>query len=107
MHEAVLRDYFAGLLDAEQLRFDLEGSASQTSSDTTHYRIVDMETEFQVFPEHLTKLCDSVLDGKITASSLKEIGFCLIASDNFHWDVDTDGGEAVAQTLQEWASPAI
>lgn len=75
MHEAALRDYFAGLLDAEQLRFDLEGSITKTSSDTTHYRIVDMDTVFQVFPEHLKKLCDSVLDGIISATSLKAIGF--------------------------------
>ncbi len=89
MREAILRDFFLGLCSVQQLRDDLEGSVER-SADTPQYDIEDMDTDFEVNPEHLVAPSRS---------------FCLISSDHFDWDPDTDPGSRVAATVQDWSSP--
>ena len=58
-------------------------------------------------PGHLVRLCDEILAGSIPPEALQPISFCLIASDNFEWDSETESGDAASKALFEWCSPEI
>lgn len=132
MHELILRRFFEGALSADELVLDLRGSIVPDNEYTyirDHYPpeeaermikdlessefgghlhpIVDMPGEFEVLPEHLVKLCDAVLTGKIDPKYLHPIGFCLMASDAFHWDGDDPKGELVGDLAWEWSGPEV
>ena len=107
MHEAILRDYFEGRVSESDLKADLDGAVVQLSEGVFTYKIVDMDSEFLVTPEHLTNLCDAILSGSLEAECLRVIGFCLIASDTFIWDSDTESGSRINETVHDWASPEI
>jgi hypothetical protein len=107
MHESILRDYFIGLIDERALIEDLQEMVVQTSSNVFTYQITDMDTEFEVTTQHLLKLCDAVLLGQLEANHLQKIGFCIIASDFFTWDSDSEPESPEAKTVHEWSSPEI
>ena len=106
MHESILKDYFLGVIDESRLNEDLEGSVVQTSLDVITHYVDPMDSDFQVEPAHLVKLCDAVLSGKLNAEHLELIGYSLVASDHFFWD-ETKSGELVAETAYDWSSPEI
>src|SRR5262249_34788679 len=106
MHEAILRDFFLGVTDAPRLQADLQGGVVR-SGVTREHHIADMDTEFSVEQAHLVRLCDVVLAGELPPEALQQIGFCLIASDRFHWDADTPDGSVVAETLADWSCPEV
>jgi hypothetical protein len=107
MREAVLRDFFEGRLSAASLTRDLYGALVTENSRVTRHRIVDMAEEFEVRPAHLIMLCNAVLDGTVPIEQLKAIGFCLVASDAFHWDTNCPDGERVAEVAHDWSTPEI
>lgn len=107
MRESILRDYFVGLIDESVLKEDLEGTVIETSHNVFSHKIISIDTEFEVIPAHLAKLCDGVLSGKLEANDLETVGFCLAATDYFMWDGDTKLGGLVAETVYDWASPEI
>jgi hypothetical protein len=104
MREQVLKDFFAGNLSAKELAVDLEGSMV-TSGTMTRHPIENMSEGFQIWPEHLTLVCDAILRGDIDPKYLHAIGFCIVASDNFEYDTDTTEGDLVADTVIDWSSP--
>jgi hypothetical protein len=106
MHEAVLRDFFLGDADSAQLRADLQGGVVKSGIVRQH-RIVDMTTDMLIELSHLVRLCDVVLAGELQPDALQQIGFCLIASDAFHWDGDTVDGAVIAETVYDWSCPEI
>ena len=64
--------------------------------------IVDADNaEIIILPEHLTRVCDAVLEGKISPCDLESIGSCIIYSDLFEFDSDTEAGEVIYW----WAAP--
>src|SRR5262245_10749198 len=99
MREQVLRDYFSGRLTAEILTHDMSDAVVRTGPRSSSQRIVDMDEDFEVRTDHLVRLCEDVLIGRIKPEALEVVGFCLIASDRFHWDSDTQDGGRVAKTL--------
>jgi len=107
MHESVLKDFFLGKATAEELKNDLTGTLARTGKQSTQVGIVDMDSEFEVFPEHLIRVCDAVISGTLVPHDLFTVGFCLMASENFEWDGDTEDGERVADTLNEWSAYQI
>jgi len=107
MRESVLRDYFLGTADIAALRADLQGAVTQTGRDASSQHVVSMDTDFDVTASHLVSLCDAVLAGQLSAAALSIIAFCLVASDRFRWDAETQTGNVMAETLHEWESPAI
>ncbi|MDQ3820273.1 MAG: hypothetical protein M3362_21685 [Acidobacteriota bacterium] len=107
MHESTLKDYFLGMIDESRLNHDLEGSVVHTSLDMITHYVNPMDSDFQVEPTHLVKLCDAVLSGKLNAAHLELIGYCLVASDHFFWDEESKSGELVAETAYDWSSPEI
>jgi hypothetical protein len=66
-----------------------------------------MESEFEVVPEHLIRLCDAVLSEQLDPQELETIGFCLAMSEAFLWDDEREAGSRVSETVHEWASPEI
>lgn len=110
MRESVLGDYFLGLVDEKHLREDLAGSAVKTSYDViTHYVTSDLSENFEITSDHLIKLCDAFLAGKLKTEHLESIGFALEASEEFDWNAECSESEEspVAETIHYWASPEI
>ena len=107
MHESILKDYFLGVIDESRLDEDLGGSVVRTSFDVITHYVNPMDSEFSVEPAHLVKLCDAVLSGKLEAERLELIGYCLVASDHFFWEEDSESGGLVAETAYDWSSPEI
>ena len=66
-----------------------------------------MDEDFEVRAEHLIRLCDAVIDGTVEPWKLAAVGFCLLASDRFHWDGDAPDGERVADAASDWSAPEI
>jgi hypothetical protein len=106
MREAVLSDFFSGHLSVTELLADLVGTVT-VRGDIHEHRISESEGSFEVVPAHLVRVCDAVLAGDLPPSTLEAIGFCLVASDYFKYDTDTQDGDLVAQTANEWSSPEI
>lgn len=103
MHEAILRDFFAGKANAAALRKDLLGTLT-VAEGSLEYDIVKMTEPFRITPRHLARLCQAVMNNSLPPEVLEPIGFCVMASDQFTW-ADTATGDRVAETLRDWASP--
>jgi hypothetical protein len=106
MREEVLKEFFAGNIDARILAKDLRG-AMVTSGGITKHPIEDMTVTFDLRPEHLTRLCDAVLAGDLKPEQLQAIGFCIVASDHFDYDTDTPEGDLIGDTVMEWSAPTV
>ncbi len=78
MREQVLIDYLQYKI-AEDLAADLQGTQKRTSHDTTAVYIVelDSEIEFKVKREHLLRLCNEALDGKLSFEDLNTIAYAF------------------------------
>ena len=107
MHEDVLRTFLEGEASAAALARDLEGALVPDGPSVTRHPIVDMVGDFEVRPHHLIRVCDAVLGGAVKPGLLEAIGFCLVASDAFHWNRDSPEGGRVAEVAHDWASPEI
>ena len=46
-----------------------------------------------------------MLDGAIQLALLEAIGFCVVASDAFHWGVGSPEGDRVSAVAYEWSAP--
>ncbi len=103
MRETILRDFFLGLCSVQQLGDDLKGSVDP-STGLSENPIEDMDTDFEVTPEHVIAVCDAVLAGELPTDSLQAVGLCLITSDRFGWDAQTELGARVTATVYAWAS---
>ena len=102
-HDAKLRDFFLGSVSGRELAEDVKGSTSQPSSMVTQHHIVDMAENFEVTPQMAIKLCDAVLQGELTATDLRNIGFAIVASDRF----DFDGETVLGEVLHDWSAPEV
>ncbi len=108
MKEELLKNFFEGIISIDDLRADLVGAVQSESQGTIlRYPIVDMDEEYTVTCQHLISLCDAVLDNHLSPETLEPLGFCMMASDYFEWDSDTDDGDRVSLMLHYWSSPEI
>ena len=107
MHEDVLRQFFESEASAVELAQDLEGALVSDGPGLTRHPIVDMTDAFEVQPHHLVRVCDAILNGEIQPGLLEAIGFCLVASDAFHWDSSSPEGGRVADVVCDWSAPEI
>ncbi|BCR04528.1 hypothetical protein DESUT3_15970 [Desulfuromonas versatilis] len=106
MKEAILKDFFLGRVSPEALKKDLIGAVESEGKISRQY-IEDMDSEFEVKSAHLVRVCDAVLDGILDPMDLSTIGFCLMASDYFEFDTDTEDGARVADAAIDWADYLI
>lgn len=108
MTEKKLKDYFDGQITADELSVDLKDSQKRTSYDVTTVYVDKLdEGEFEVTIEHLIKLCDDTIGGKLSTTDLNTISFALMASDYFTWDSHSTDGERISNQIFEWDSPEI
>jgi hypothetical protein len=108
MTEQKLREYFESNLDTGQLSLDLKGSQKKTGYDTKAVYIDTQKVgKFEIKKEHLIKLSDDTIAGKLEPADLNTIGFALMTSDFFHWDSETQEGEIMLRVISEWDNPEI
>jgi hypothetical protein len=108
MTEQKLKDYFDNKVTSDELAIDLMDSQKRTSYDVTTVYVDKLEEgEFEVTREHLIKLCDEVISGKLSTTDLNTISFALMASDYFTWDSHSTDGELISNVIFEWDSPEI
>src|SRR5207248_10938152 len=82
MTEQALLDYFQNKLSSDELAKDLRDSQWKTGYDTSSVYVTPLNSDkkFIVTKEHLVKLCNDALNGKITSVDLNTIAFTIIAS---------------------------
>lgn len=107
MNATLVRDFFLGKSTAPQLAQDLRDGHEFARKQTRSPKFQDLDKDFALKPEHLVRLCDSVIDGSIAPESLEEIACGIIASDHFDWDSGTPDGWRVGEALYDWASPDV
>jgi hypothetical protein len=108
MTEQKLKDYFDNRITSDELSIDLKDSQKQTSYDVITVYVDNLnEGEYEVTKEHLIKLCDEVVAGKLSTTDLNTIAFALISSDYFIWDNHSTEGERIDNVISEWDSPEI
>ncbi len=111
MKEVVLRDYLCGRIKLPELLRDLEGTVERLTPPDVRpaqlkYHIEPLGDDFQLEPEHLLKLIDTLLSGNLSHEALDSISTCLEMSSYFH-TAETDEGERV-RTVVDWlANPEI
>lgn len=106
MKEAILKSFFEGQIDAKDLSADISDSV-EIAGDVIRVRIEGMEDPFEVRSDHLIRLCDAVLSDQVEPKDLETISFCIIASDAFEYDTNTEDGELVGETCFDWSTPEI
>lgn len=85
-----------------------EAGPRRRSSDITPYLVVDpLEQRFELRALQLVRVCDAYLDGEIDADVVKAVGFLVVDSDAFDFDVDTPDGDRVMDVASNWATPEI
>jgi hypothetical protein len=107
VREETLKGFFVGVVEPRDLAADLEGSLVPDGPRVTYHPIADMNEDFWVTPDHLIRVCDAVLKRSIRPELLEAIGFCLVASDHFKWNDETEEGKRVDDTAHDWAAPQI
>ena len=91
----------------EDLEAETHGAFEQQSRDSRRLIVETMGEKFSLRSDHVAKLCDAVLEGKLNPANLEAIGFALIASDQFEWSTDTEDGERVGEVLFDWSAPEV
>ncbi|MEO6638741.1 MAG: hypothetical protein ABIN25_10705 [Ginsengibacter sp.] len=109
MTEQTLLNYFLNTATVDELKEDLKGSQQTTSYDTTSVYVnpIDTDKEFNVCKDHLIKLCDDAISGKLTTTDLNTIAFAIISSDFFTWDNETDDANLIETVIYDWDNPEI
>ena len=109
MTEQTLLNYFLNTATVDELKGDLKGSNQKTSYDTTSVYVNPIHTdkEFNVTKDHLIKLCDDAISGKLTTTDLNTIAFAIISSDFFTWDNQTEDTNLIETVIYDWDNPEI
>jgi len=106
MHEATLKQFFLGTVDARQLAEELSKSAIEDGPLLILHQVTEMERDFTVRVEHLLRLCDAVLDGIIGTHYLEVIARWLVGSEKFEYETGTRIEGLVGRTVLEWSAPS-
>ena len=109
MTELTLLNYFLNTATVDELKEDLKGSQQKTSFDTTSVYIkpIDTDKEFNVTKDHLIKLCNDTISGKLTTTDLNTTAFAIISSDFFTWDNEADDATIIETVIYDWDNPEI
>lgn len=111
MKEKVLRDYLDEVLTVEMLAEDLKDSQKRTSHDVISVNVekIAESGEYEIKREHLIRLCEETISGRLTATDLNTIAFTLVFSDYFTWNREgkTESGQIVDTTIHDWDNPEI
>jgi hypothetical protein len=103
MTENILKKYFENKVNSEFLSADLNESIIRLTYDTSQISVVEMESnfEFEIKQNHLNKILNDTLSGKLTFDNLKTIASGLMFSEYFTWNSDTEIGNRIATIIVE------
>ena len=104
MREATLRDFFLGLVPAQQLAVEAAAAVEEIGRGARRVHVEDMGQSFAITSPMLVSLCDAVARGDLPPRLLEPIAFAIIASENLEWDFDDD---VQGRVLYDWSSPEI
>ena len=104
MQEIVLKCWFSGQCTSADLQADMQDGEVRHGWLQPHH-FEDMDGRFEVETAHMLALCDALEAGQLSADHLREIGYCLIASEHFFWDEDSASGGRVGAVAVDWSSP--
>jgi len=108
MIEQKLQEYFENKLTPDQLSLDLRDNQKKAGYDvTTVYVDTLKEGEFEIKREHLIRLCDDTISGRLSPIDLNTIGFALMVSEHFHWDSNAKDGEIIENVIFDFDNPEI
>ena len=111
MKEQVLRDYFDNNLTIDILVVDVKGSQKKTGHDVISVNVdkIAESGEYEIKREHLLRLCEETISGRLTTTDLNTIAFALVFSDYFTWnrEGETEDGQIVDTIIQDWDNPEI
>jgi hypothetical protein len=106
LRESTIRDFFLGATTAAKLDEQAAGCVENIDSVTQDVHLNrDVDADFPLDRGCLIKLCDAVLNGELSPTSLATIAFALHATDRFVWDGDQD--DTLAAIVDDWASPEL
>lgn len=107
MKESILKDYFAGDVDACSLKVFLSEIAgvNQLRADTNLN--LDLADDYPLTLQHMIRICDDYESGDLEVSNVTAIAFFLLGSDHFGWDSATPTGAVIAELISDWSTPEI
>ncbi|MBK8483682.1 MAG: hypothetical protein IPL31_04900 [Saprospiraceae bacterium] len=94
-------------MTAEQLSLDLKDSQKKTSYDVISVFVTTKQSKekFLITKDHLIKLCNDTLNGKLSPNNLNTISFALITSEFFHWQGESKDTEIIETVIYDWDNP--
>lgn len=107
MNERTLHMYFMKDIDAEQLHKNLSrihGTTALVKDKNLHH---DLDADFLVTSECITKLCNDFLCGVLNEADIEAVALFLMASDHFFWDCNTKDGAMVSEIINIWNNADI
>jgi hypothetical protein len=109
MTERILLEYFQNLTSVEKLADDLKDSQKRTSFNTTSVYVIQIDNgqEFNVTKDHLIRLCNDTLNGKLTTTDINTIAFAIITSDFFTWEEESSDSALIETVIYDWDNPEI
>lgn len=90
MKEKTLKDYFDNKVTVEILATDVKDSQKKTSYDVISVYVdnINETGEYEITRDHLIKLLEDTIAGRLTTTDLNTIAFALMFSEYFTWDED-------------------
>jgi hypothetical protein len=106
MKEKTLRDYLDNKGTVDILALDVRDSQKKTSYDVISVFVdkTNETGEYEITKDHLIKLLDDTITGRLTTTDLNTIAFALIGSEYFTWDKDD---KVIDDTIFELDNPDI
>ncbi len=106
MNEQVLKDYFDRRISVGDLANDLKQSQQRTGYDTKSIIVTQIEEgTFQLSTDHLIRLCDEVINGRLALIDLNTIAFAINFSTFFI--LDSNNEERIQKVLFDWDNPDL
>ena len=88
MKESTIAAFLVGKAEADSLVAELESSAERVDAISQQISVKDMPTDFLITRDMGTRLCDSVLCGKLEPAAMRLLAFVIVTSDRFTWGDD-------------------
>ncbi|MDE3202500.1 MAG: hypothetical protein KGN79_16440 [Acidobacteriota bacterium] len=102
MRETTIRDFLNGEISASRLQKEADSALIRVNEIESNIAITPMTSDFDLTRNHIQKLCNTFLDGELTAEAITTIAFSLIATDHFCWEDDV-----MSEVIFDWSCPEV
>src|SRR6478752_25639 len=101
MKEKTLKDYLDNKVTVDILAADVKDNQKKTSYDviSVHVDKINETGEYEISKDHLIKLVDDTIAGRLNTTDLNTIAFALIGSEYFTWD---ENNKIIEDTIYDW-----